>query len=225
MKYHALTYRLASTRRYSRLITALACAGLLSLGAAAQAATPAKVDTAGNTATAAKGDTALHNVRGFLPDLRFTLQGQGGKTITQDDFKGKTVLLFFGFASCPDVCPTTMAQLAHVVENLGKDADKVRILFISVDPHRDTPDILQAYVDAFGSNAIGLTGTEKQIADVARRYRVAYQIEKPKDGDTENYDVAHSRGVYFFDAEGHARLLAPDTESVPVLTDGVRSLL
>ncbi|HWL27338.1 MAG TPA: SCO family protein, partial [Burkholderiaceae bacterium] len=79
----------------------LACACLLSLGAVA------------------KADTALHNVRGFLPDLRFTLQGQGGKTISQDDFKGKTVLMFFGFASCPDVCPTTMAQLAQVMEKLG----------------------------------------------------------------------------------------------------------
>jgi protein SCO1/2 len=207
MKYDAFTHPLGITRRISHLLALLACACLLSLG------------------TVAKAETTLHNVRGFLPDLRFTLQGQGGKIISQDDFKGKTVLMFFGFASCPDVCPTTMAQLAQVMEKLGSDADKVRILFISVDPHRDTPDILQAYVDAFGSHAIGLTGTEKQIADVARRYRVAYQIEKPKGSDTENYEVAHSRGVYFFDAQGHARLLAPDTESVPVLTEGVKSLL
>jgi protein SCO1/2 len=207
MKPYALTLLLAAMRRYSRLMLMLACVCVFSLGAAA------------------KAETTLHNVRGFLPDLRFTLQGAGGKTIDQDNFKGKTVLVFFGFASCPDVCPTTMAQLAQVMEQLGSDADKVRILFISVDPHRDTPDMLQAYVDAFGSNAIGLTGTEKQIADVARRYRVAYQIEKPKSGDTENYEVAHSRGVYFFDAKGRARLLAPHTESVSELAAGVKSLL
>lgn len=207
MKHHAYTFPLAVMRRYSRLLALLACACLLSLGAVA------------------KADTTLHNVRGFLPDLRFTLQGEGGKTIDQDNFKGKTVLMFFGYASCPDVCPTTMVQLAQVMEKLGSDAEKVRILFISVDPHRDTPDILQAYVDAFGSNAIGLTGTEKQIADVARRYRVAYKIEKPKDTDTKNYEVAHSRGVYFFDAQGRARLLAPDTGSVAALTEGVKSLL
>jgi protein SCO1/2 len=175
--------------------------------------------------TAVHADTAIHGVRGFLPDLRFTLQSAGGKTVTQDEFRGKTVMLFFGYASCPDICPTTMAQLSQVMLGLGKDADKVRILFISVDPHRDTPDILQAYVNAFDKNAIGLTGTEKQVADVARRYRVAYQIEKPKNDDKDNYEVAHSRGVYMFDAQGRARVLAADTESVEALTESVRGLL
>lgn len=174
---------------------------------------------------AVHADTAIHGVRGFLPDLRFTLQSAGGKTLTQDEFKGKTVMLFFGYASCPDICPTTMAQLSQVMLSLGEDADKVRILFISVDPHRDTPDILQAYVNAFDKNAIGLTGTEKQVADVARRYRVAYQIEKPKNDDKDNYEVAHSRGVYMFDAQGRARVLAADTESVEALTESVRGLL
>lgn len=169
--------------------------------------------------------TALHNVRGFLPDLKFSLQGAGDKTVTQNDFKDKTVLLFFGYASCPDICPTTMAQLSHVLENLGPVAKDVRILFISVDPHRDTPEILQSYVSVFDKNAIGLTGSEKQIADFARRYRVAYQIEKPSGNDPENYEVAHSRGVYMFDKEGRARYLAADTESVDVLTAGVKSLL
>src|SRR3546814_8477946 len=103
--------------------------------------------------------------------------------------------------------------------------DKVRIWFISVDPHRHTPEVLQDYVNAFDSNAIGLTGTEKQVADVARRYRVAYQIEKPKSDDPDNYEVAHSRGVYIFDGKGRARYLAADTESVEVLTNGVETLL
>lgn len=176
-------------------------------------------------ATTQTAITAVHNVRGFLPDLRFTLRGAGNTTVTQDDFKGKAVMLFFGYASCPDICPTTMAQLAQVMHDLGDDAAKVRILFVSVDPHRDTPDKLQAYVDVFGKNAIGLTGSERQIADIARRYRVAYQIEKPKASDTENYEVAHGRGVYIFDTAGRARLLASDSNSVKAVTDGVRSLL
>ncbi|NYT57664.1 SCO family protein [Alcaligenaceae bacterium] len=176
-------------------------------------------------AAVAQAETALHNVRGFLPDLEFTLQAAGDKKITEDDFKGSTVMLFFGYASCPDVCPTTMAQLSQVMNELGAEADKVRIVFISVDPHRDTPDILQAYVNAFDSGAIGLTGTEKQVADVARRYRVAFQIEKPTDSNPDNYEVAHSRGVYIFDGNGKARYLAADTESVEVLTAGVRTLL
>lgn len=171
------------------------------------------------------GAAQLHPVRGFLPDLQFSLQTSGSKTVTQDDYKDKVVLLFFGYASCPDVCPTTLAQLAAVMEELGPQANQVRILFVSVDPHRDTPESLETYVKAFDKHAIGLTGTEKQIADLARRYRVAYQIEKPDPKTADDYEVAHSRGVYFFDREGRARFLAPDTESVEVLTDGVRRLL
>lgn len=168
----------------------------------------------------------LHPVRGFLPDLRFSLQAAGSKTLTQDDFKDKVVMMFFGYASCPDICPTTLAQLGLVMEELGNDAEQVRIIFVSVDPHRDTPDSLARYIAAFdGKHTTGLTGSEKQIADLARRYRVAFQIEKPDPNAPENYEVSHSRGVYIFDQQGRARYLAPDTESVQVLADGVRSLL
>lgn len=168
----------------------------------------------------------LHPVRGFLPDLRFSLQAAGPKTVTQDDFKDNVVMMFFGYASCPDICPTTLAQLGQVMESLGNDAEQVRIIFVSVDPHRDTPDSLARYIAAFdGKHTTGLTGSEKQIADLARRYRVAFQIEKPDPNAPENYEVSHSRGVYIFDQQGRARYLAPDTESVQVLADGVRSLL
>lgn len=169
---------------------------------------------------------ALYDVKGHLPDLQFQLSGAGGKTISSDDLKGKTVMLFFGYASCPDICPTTMAQLSAVMDQLGDDAHDVRIVFISVDPHRDTPDKLQAYVDAFNKQAIGATGTEKQIADLARRYRVAYQIEKPRPGDSaDNYDITHSRGVYIFDNTGKARLLASDSESTAAIVKDVRQLI
>jgi protein SCO1/2 len=169
---------------------------------------------------------SLYDVSGHLPDLKFSLLGEGNKIITQKDLKDKTVLMFFGYASCPDICPTTMAQLTEVLEKLGDQAKDVRIIFVSVDPHRDTPDVLQAYVNAFNKNAIGLTGNEKQVADLARRYRVAYQIEKPKPGDDAKiYDVTHSRGVFIFDKTGRARLLAPDTEKVDVVTQDLRQLL
>lgn len=173
----------------------------------------------------AGADSTIHPIRGFLPDLKLDLVAAGGKTITEKDFDGKVVMMFFGYASCPDICPTTMAQLSQVMANLGEQADQVRIVFVSVDPHRDTPEILQAYVDAFDSNAIGLTGTESQISKLARRYRVAYQIEKPRGEDTEVYEVAHSRGIYIFDERGKARLLASDGESVEKLTAAVRGLL
>lgn len=199
-----------------RILSQLMLALALSLGASIPAASAATVAPQVNT---------LHKVRGFLPDLSFTLVGAGGKTVTQDTFKGKIVLMFFGYTNCPDVCPTTMAQLSQVMLKLGDDAKDVRILFVSVDPHRDTPDKLQAYVNVFDKNAIGLTGSERQIADLARRYRVAYQIEKPSTQNTENYEVSHSRGVYIFDRNGRAQLLAADTESVANITAGVKTLL
>lgn len=174
---------------------------------------------------ASQAESAIHPVRGFLPNLRFTLQGAGGRTYTEKDFRGQTVLVFFGYASCPDICPTTMAQLSQVVAELGTEAEQVRILFISVDPHRDTPEILQAYVNIFNEQALGLTGTERQIAEVARRYRVSYQIEKPAADNPEHYEVAHSRGIYIFDEKGRARILASDGESVERLTQAVRDVL
>ena len=169
---------------------------------------------------------SLYDVSGHLPDLRFSLQGAGNKTVTEKDFAGQTVLMFFGYASCPDICPTTMAQLTEVVQKLGDRAQGVKIVFVSVDPHRDTPDILQAYVKAFSASAIGLTGNETQVAELARRYRIAYQIEKPKPGDSADvYDITHSRGVFIFDRFGRARLLASDTEKVDAVVQDLAQLI
>ena len=171
-------------------------------------------------------DWTLYDVSGHLPDLQFELQAAGDKTFTDDHLDGKTVLMFFGYASCPDICPTTMAQLSEIMSMLGDDAKDVRIVFVSVDPHRDTPDILQAYVNAFNPNAIGLTGDERTIARLAKRYRIAYQIEKPKPGDSEDvYNVTHSQGVYVFDNRGKARLLASDSEDTQAFAADVRKLI
>ncbi len=174
---------------------------------------------------AASVATQIHKVSGFLPDLKFTLIGQDGQEVTEQAVAGKAVLMFFGYANCPDICPTTMGQLAMVMQKLGDDAQNVRILFISVDPHRDRPEQLQAYVNMFDPDAIGLSGTERQVASLARRYRVAYQIEKPKGENPESYEVTHARGIYIFDPRGKARLLASDASSVNELADSVRSVL
>lgn len=226
----------AGRRRPNVRLGAAAAALALSTGAAlplahAQAVDPDTLPGRSGGASqaderhAAGADSTIHPVRGFLPDLNFELAAAGGQTVTEDDFEGKVVMMFFGYASCPDVCPTTMAQLSQVMASLGTASDQVRIVFVSVDPHRDTPEILQAYVDAFGSNAIGLTGSERQISRLARRYRVAYQIEKPRGDDSNAYEVAHSRGIYIFDGRGKARLLSSDSESVEKLTAAVRGLL
>lgn len=170
-------------------------------------------------------DTQIHTVRGFLPDLKFELQGANEVIYNEQDFHGHIVLMFFGYANCPDICPTTMAQLAEVMEKLDDDAQRVRIIFVSVDPHRDTPEVLQAYVEAFDDRyATGLSGSEKQIADIARRYRVSYQIEKPPADNPNHYEVAHSRGIYIFDENGKARYLASDSESVADLVSTIQNL-
>ena len=171
-------------------------------------------------------DWTLYDVKGHLPDLKFTLNGANQKTWTEKDLKDQTVLLFFGYASCPDICPTTMAQLNEILEKLGDKSKNIKIVFISVDPHRDTPDVLQAYVNAFNPNAIGLTGDEKTISNLARRYRVAYQIEKPKPGDSADiYEVTHSRGVFVFDKNGDARLLASDSENTDAFVTDLKKLI
>jgi protein SCO1/2 len=171
-------------------------------------------------------DWSLYNITGHLPKLSFELQAAGNKTFTEKDLEGKTVLMFFGYASCPDICPTTMAQLSEIMRNLGDQAKNVRIVFVSVDPHRDTPDMLQEYVNAFNPNAIGLTGDVRTIASLAKRYRIAYQIEKPKPGDNADiYNVTHSQGVYIFDNRGRARLLASDSEDTTAFTADVKKLI
>ena len=171
-------------------------------------------------------DWNLYNVTGHLPKLDFALQAAGDKTVTHEALLGKTVMVYFGYASCPDICPTTMAQLTEVIKKLGEKGENVRILFVSVDPHRDTPDILQAYVNGFNANAIGLTGSERTIARLAKRYRIAYQIDRPRPGDDPNvYNVTHSEGIYIFDNKGRARLLASNAEDTDAFTADMRQLI
>jgi protein SCO1 len=166
----------------------------------------------------------LTNVSGHLPDLDFSLVADDGKPVTGESFKGDTALVYFGYTHCPDVCPETMARLMQVMSKLGPDAQKVRILFITVDPARDTPKALHDYVDAFDAqHAVGLTGSDAQIETLARHYRVAYQMEKrDPHGD---YEVTHSSAIYVFDAQGHARLLATGDDSPDVIADDLRRII
>ncbi|TDY47733.1 protein SCO1/2 [Paraburkholderia rhizosphaerae] len=166
----------------------------------------------------------LTNVTGHLPDLEFSLTGDDGKPATAAAFKGDTTLVYFGYTHCPDVCPETMARLMQVLGKLGPDAQHVRILFVSVDPARDTPQALHDYVGAFDAqHARGLTGSDAQIQGLAQRYRVAYQMEKRDPNG--NYDVTHSSAVYIFDAQGHARLLATDQDTPDQIAQDLRRII
>ncbi|MET0255189.1 MAG: SCO family protein [Luteibacter sp.] len=153
----------------------------------------------------------LNDVSGHLPDLDFKLTDDNGKAVTGADYRGKVTLMYFGYTHCPDVCPLTLTQLHVVLDRLGPAADKVRILFVSVDPARDTPQIMHAYVNAFDKRAVGLVGSDADVEALAKRYRSAFTRE-PDKGDGA-YDVSHSSAIYFFDAGGKARLLATPSAS------------
>ena len=165
----------------------------------------------------------LTDVRGHLPDLAFTLTDDTGKVVNARAFRGKLVLLYFGYTHCPDVCPLTLTHLHVLMQRLGSLADRTRVLFVSVDPARDTPALLHAYVNAFDPHITGLTGTPAQIEALAKRYRVAYNRGPALPGG--GYEVAHSAGIYVFDSHGRARLLATDADPISAIEHDVRGLL
>jgi protein SCO1/2 len=165
----------------------------------------------------------LTDISGHMPDLAFRLTDDQGKTVTASDYRGKVTLLYFGYTHCPDVCPLTLAHLHVVMQRLGKLADGARILFVSVDPARDTPETLHAYVTAFDPHAIGLTGAPADIEVLTKRYRAAFTREPDKAGGS--YEVSHSSGIYIFDVNGKARLLATPEDSQDKLVHDLHLLL
>jgi len=134
----------------------------------------------------------------------FTLIGQDGKPITAQDLKGKPLLVFFGYTHCPDICPTTLFELSEVLHAMGKDADRINALFITVDPDRDTAAVMKDYLSSFDPHLRGATGTQQQIDMVEKEYRVYAKKVPTKNGD---YSMDHSAVVYLMDKEG--RFVAP----------------
>lgn len=165
----------------------------------------------------------LTNVSGHMPDLDFHLVDDQGKNVSGQDYRGKVVLLYFGYTHCPDVCPLTLAQLHVVMQRLGPLADGARILFVSVDPARDTPEVMHAYVNAFDPRAIGLSGSPREIEALSKRYRSAFTRE-PDRADGQ-YEVSHSSAIYVFDANGKARLLATPNNSQDDMVHDLHLLL
>jgi protein SCO1/2 len=153
-------------------------------------------------------DTKWHaiDVTGTSPALEFTMtRSPDGKIVTQADYHGRTVMLYFGYTYCPDVCPTTLANIADILKRLGPEARDVSVLFVTVDPDRDTLPVLADYVKNFAPQMVGLRGTPDQLAALARRYRVVYSVT-PETKD-QPYEVTHSSAIYVFDGSGAARLL------------------
>jgi len=134
----------------------------------------------------------------------FALHDHTGKPVTLDSYKGKVVVLFFGFTQCPDVCPTTMAEMSNVMKDLGPQADQVQVLFATLDPERDSKELLAQYVPQFDKRFVGLYGTPEEIAKTAKDFKVFYQKVPGKTPDS--YTIDHTAGSYVFDKEGKPRL-------------------
>lgn len=163
---------------------------------------------AGALASCNDGKFHAIDISGSMPALAFSMQrASDGKEVTQADYRGKITLVYFGYTFCPDVCPTTLSNIAAVLRALGASARHVEVLFVTVDPNRDTLPVLADYVQNFGSEIDALRGTPDQLAALARRYRVVYSVE-PATKD-HPYEVTHSSAIYVFDGRGAARLLVP----------------
>jgi protein SCO1/2 len=157
------------------------------------------------------------DITGGMPRLDFHLS-EHGKPVTGGTFRGEVVALYFGYTHCPDVCPTTVANLAQMAEKVH--SPDIRILFVTVDPERDTDAVMADYAKAFSPQVIGLRGTDNQLAALARRYRVAYAVKKGSP-----YEVMHSNAVFFFDRDGKARLVTTDTSDPSAMAEDVKRLL
>ena len=168
------------------------------------------------------------------PKFKFTdVTGAGfGKALNLTDhngiprtlahFRGKVVTVFFGFTHCPDACPTTLAEMAQVAKALGHDADKLQVLFVTVDPERDTPQVLRQYVPSFNPAFLGLYGDAEATARAAKEFKVFYQKQPVKDG---GYSVDHGAGTFILDREGRLRLFAQYGQGAPVMLHDIRLLL
>lgn len=152
-----------------------------------------------------------------------SLTDADGKRRTLADFKGKVTLVFFGYTQCPDVCPTTLAELAAVKRELGPDGDRVQGVFVSLDPQRDTPQVLKAYVGAFDPSFVALRGSDEETQAAARNFKVFFaQVPGKSEG---SYTLDHTAGTYVFDAQGRVRLFVRYGSGAEALRHDLKLLL
>jgi len=157
----------------------------------------------------------------FGRDFKFT--DHTGTPRTLADYRGKAVVLFFGYTQCPDVCPTTLAELAEVMKRLGPDADRVQVLFVTVDPDRDTQDLLSKYVPAFDPRFVGLFGDADATARTAKEFKIVYQKQPGQTPGT--YTVDHSAGTFIFDPNGKLRVYVGYGQGPDVFAHDIKELL
>ena len=163
------------------------------------------------------------DVTGTTYGRSLELTGHDGKARTLADFRGKVVVLFFGYLQCPDVCPTTLAELAEVMKQLGPDAKRVQVLFVTVDPERDSPELLGSYVPAFDPSFLGMYGDSAATARTAKEFKIFYQKQPGSTPGT--YTMDHSAGTFVFDPQGRLRLYVGYGQGPEVFVHDIRELL
>ena len=154
----------------------------------------------------------------------FTLKDQDGKVFTDADLRGKYSLVYFGYTFCPDMCPTGLQSMSRATEQLGADADKLNLVFITIDPARDTPAKLKEYVGPFGAKIHALSGTPEQTAQVAKAYQIYYAKVESEDGP-QNYEMDHSSLIYLMNPEGKFVASFPEEVDAKVLADSMHDAL
>jgi protein SCO1/2 len=164
----------------------------------------------------------LTDVTGASFGKALDLTDHNGQRRTLADFKGKVVVLFFGFTHCPDACPTTMMELANVAKQLGADAPRLQVLFVTVDPQRDTPEVLRQYVPSFNPSFLGLYGTPDETTRTAKEFKVYFQKQQQPGG---SYTMDHSAGTFVMDGQGRLRLFAQYGAGAAPLLHDIRLLL
>lgn len=180
-------------------------------------------DGAQSMLSPARGAFKNTDVTGLDYARDFALPDQNGKMRSLADFKGKAVVVFFGYTQCPDVCPTTMAEMATVMQQLGPLADKVQVLFITLDPERDTPELLAKYVPAFDPRFLGLVGDKAATEKVAKEFKVYYQKVPGK--EPGSYTLDHTAGSYVFDPQGRLRLFVRHGQGAEPIAHDLKLLL
>lgn len=170
-----------------------------------------------------KHDFKSVDITGAEYARKLDLTDPSGQRRTLADFKGKVVIVFFGYTQCPDVCPTTMAELAEVRRQLGADGERVQGVFVSIDPDRDTPEILGAYVNHFGAGFTALRGSAEETKAAAKEFRVFYA--KAPGREANAYTMDHTAGSFVFDPYGRVRLFVRYGSGAPALVGDIRALL
>jgi len=163
------------------------------------------------------------DVTGSSFGRELALTDHNGKARTLADFRGKLVVLFFGYTQCPDVCPTTLATLAEAKKHLGPDGDKVQVLFVTIDPERDKPELLLPYVTAFDPSFLGLYGDAEATARTAKEFKIIYQ--KQPGPTPQTYTMDHSAGTFVFDTDGRLRLYVGHGQDAELFAHDLRELL